>query len=273
MTTIKTNEVTFPKVVLAPVYFKGNGNMVFQNVAEKHRAVINPDTNELYAIASNKYRLLPHEECLEITDTFLKKNDFGVVKKHVSLFENGKMKTTYTFEDLHQDVKTSKKNKGDVINPMFTVRNAYDLTWTYNLEFSGYRVVCSNGLVMPVSLFQYKHKHYNSLTEDSITHMIMKGLNSFQDQIETWNKWQTIATSPYQYESIMTGMEFGKKELNGIQEEIEVSSNLRLDDIKVKSLSYWMFFNILMQYITHQIAIETRRVTLSERAASLFYKR
>ena len=58
---------------------------------------------------------------------------------------------------------------------------------------------------------------------------------------------------PKDYERVMKSLPLSKKDEEAIGKIVETSSEITIADIRLKTLSVWIFFNILCQYITHHV--------------------
>ena len=55
-----------------------------------------------------------------------------------------------------------------------------------------------------------------------------------------------------------------------IHEVVETSSGVMLDDLKTRTLIYWAFFNIVMQYISHRVESINIKAILEQKTRGLF---
>lgn len=243
--------------------FWGEGEL-----CEEHQAIINPKTNHLYAIASDKYSLVKHEDILTSVEEAITENpEFGSFERDVRLgWDGARMRTIYRFPEVEFPI-----NNHDVVNPTIEVHNSYDLSWSKKVLFGAFRLVCSNGLIIGKILmhFQRKHTHLDPGNE-AMKRLLLNGMELFSEQTDLWKTWVDKVTTLEEYETVMNGLDLRKKELEEVHEEVEASSNIMLGDVKRKSLTFWVFYNILCQYITHKIPNEHRRLLLQNEMRKYF---
>jgi len=238
-----------------------------QHLVPDRKAIVNPKTNECYAIVSDRYQLLPYDNLFNATHEVLSDTDWGPFTEKYDILSGGRRAIgVFSFPETKFDVDGA----GDVA-PTVIVKGSYDMTWPVSIDFGGYRFVCSNGLVVGQSFVHYRKKHTVGLDMEAMKWTIRNGMDEFVRVVDTWRAWKALTTSPEQYEYIMTHMYLADKHQEAIHEEIEVSSGIRLDDIKVKTLTYWMFYNIITQYITHKVTSTAMRADLQFRSGQLFY--
>jgi len=232
-----------------------------------YKAIVNPETGDTYSIVSPGYQLVKHEDAIEtVIQAIDKSPEFGKYDVQTDIFsDGGKMNTKITFPDIVYDI-----GKGDPINPTINIKNSYDTGWQYEVRFGAFRLVCSNGLVIGKQFAFYVKKHTQSLNQEVVQQILCKGMEEYSEQTEIWKKWADRVTTSSEYEYTMKELNLTKNEQEVIHQEVEVSSNLMLDDMKTKSLSYWMFYNIICQYITHNVQSQIRKVNLETKARKIF---
>ena len=79
---------------------------------------------------------------------------------------------------------------GDMVTPRLSIRKSYNSKSKYAFMFGFYRLICSNGLVIPVEElkhlnFNYVGKHTNKLDESVAT--LLKKITTFQDFVASHN--------------------------------------------------------------------------------------
>jgi len=133
--------VYFPKADLYPIYYKRNGTML---PIENRKAVVG-ETGTVYAIVSDRYQLLLHEEAYEIVHDILEKlnvKPIQVQEKVAFSRDGGLMHLTIC-------VKEVEVADGDLVGLGFNVFNSYDASSALRFNAGGIRYVCSNGIIIP----------------------------------------------------------------------------------------------------------------------------
>jgi hypothetical protein len=230
--------------------------------------IVNPDNGLVYGVASRNYNLVSHEESVGRMLDVCKTSPFGEPDVDVNFFQGGrKMEAKFTFPWT----KNIDRKVGDIVNPTATIRNSYDFVWMWNLIFGATNLRCLNGMVSWREFFHYEKKHTLSLDPEAIRTITMQGLSNFGDQVEVWKHWTTRITQVDEYEKIMNKLDFGQRDTEALENTVEVSSGVMLDDIKVRTLTYWAFWCIVTQFITHQVGSGLKRVLLNTQASRAFY--
>ena len=109
----------FP-VALEPVYRK-NGSFV---EVPNRLAVVRTDSGATLGIVSRRYKLVTHQDLLEIVAEATKTLDVGPVPRGIYVDRGGaRMRALFKFPALARPVI-----KGDEICPCLTIQNTYDAT-------------------------------------------------------------------------------------------------------------------------------------------------
>jgi len=122
------------------------------------KAIVGED-GTVYNIVSDKYKLVLHQEVVDVVRKVL--NDFGItpLQEKVELSRN--------YAVMLYTVMTDRKIiLGDELWFGFTVTNSYDGSLGIGFNVSGLRLVCENGLIFARQLFKTpKIRHLKSLLE------------------------------------------------------------------------------------------------------------
>ena len=238
-------------------------------ISPGHKAIVNPDTEDIYSVTSKHYKLVKHEDVLDAVVQAVEENpEYGRHESSVWLSDNGaKMHTKLRFPDVEFPIDQG----GDKVNPTVEIFNSYDGSWALKILFGAFRLVCSNGLVVGKILMNYRRKHISEgVNQEKIRMMLGDSLEKFSYQTNLWKSWADRVTTVQDYEAVMGHLPLSEKDREEIGKEVEVSSNIRMDDIKTKSLTYWLFYNILSAYVTHKITSEVKRVNIENAMRNYF---
>jgi hypothetical protein len=77
-------------------------------------------------------------------------------------------------------------------------------------------------------------------------------------------------TTVKDYERVMDGLGLNQTEQAAIGGVVEASSGIKLEEVKQRTLEYWLFYNIVAQFVTHKVESEVRRARLQAQMARLF---
>jgi len=169
--TCKLEEMLFP-VEMASISEKLGLNSI-STTEYGIFAEIGGQTTLLNTCSSN-YELLPNANIFVVIEEMLKSAgiDFTV--------EYGMYQFSRFFADYKLSVGgISVGNDKDLIYPVLRVEHSYNGLWKYKMTFGYFRLICSNGLVVPVS----GHEESNITIVGKHTSKILKSLESLLEKI------------------------------------------------------------------------------------------
>lgn len=259
-----TDTTTVPNAIAVDVNYPDQKLITNAVHADGYKAIIDPATNNLYGILSTKYKIMQHTDVLsKIEDCIYKHPEYGTPVRNITTIQNGaKLRATYRFPEVDVTIKS-----GDIVHPQIEIRNGYDGMWSFGCLFGAFRLVCSNGLVIGEKVLQFKRKHYNPAQQFLMTDMLTDSLENFSEQTEIWKGWLEKIMTPEEVQNDLNALDLREKEMESLSEEVEISSGVT---IATQAITQWIFYNILMQYITHRIESVNRQVELQARLRKVF---
>lgn len=96
---------------------------------------------------SGRYELIPNSEIFPNIRQILIDNQINFTESYTAI-NNARFYATYIIED--QELAYNVGNSGDIIKPQITVQHSYNGLTKYAIVFGYFRLICSNGLVLPV---------------------------------------------------------------------------------------------------------------------------
>jgi hypothetical protein len=271
---METQLITYPKVEERVLFYNHAGAT---RRAEKNRALVDPDTGNLYAVVSDRYQLIPFERSVEMVEEAVTKlPEFGPYERSITFPKAsrgpgkdspGRMLARWRFTNDLVNIG------GHEIAPEIILRRSYDTSWEFWLLAGAFRFVCMNGIVTGEKVLDFRHKHTSGIVMADLQKSLEGSMERFHVQANEWKQWNDRITTIDDYEHVMNVMNFSDGHLESIGNEVEVSSEITLDDIKTKTLSYYLFFQILSQYITHRVKSQMRQQYFFDRQRTAFYGR
>ncbi len=261
-----------PKVEERPVYF-GDDTSRRRIEIKGQKALINPETEEVFSIVTDDYQLIRHEQVIEMAESVVDEmTEYGKPERRVWLPQDGaKMRLQYTFPEAAMTV-AGDTDGGRGIAPSFDAFNSLDGSIALRAIFGAYRIICSNGMTVGTKEIEYRREHHQPMdgTHD-MKAMIIVGMKRFSDQVGIWEKWVDRVTTLAEYENIVTGLKLNKTQTEDLHREVEVSSGVRLEDQKLQAITLWAFYNIVTQFITHRIENQVVQQRMMGRVRRLFH--
>jgi len=253
---MNTTLLPFPEVIEAPVSWGDH-----KAHADGFKALVNPDTGQVFSIVSKDYRLIRHEEAVSrLEDVIQSSGDLGRFEVERSLYNDGaRIRQTYRFIDHAVEINTR-----DLVSPELHLFNSYDVTWPFKVLLGAFRFVCGNGLVVGKTFLHFKRRHVYALEDMGLDEEVETALQRFNRQAGQWRRWAGTQLSGKAYKEIMQAMKFGKKAMALIDDHIEAEFP-DTEAGKLPAVSLWQFYNVVTWYITHHAASLNHRVEMERR--------
>lgn len=265
---MEETQIYYPDVFETPIYHQTqNEDLTRSFLIKDHKAIVDRNNGEVFAVTSESYKLLKYEDIIGVIDGVIKRHpEYGDPIKKVQTINGGaKLSVDWTFPEVEYKI-----TEGDIVHPSIHGLSSYDTSTLLSVLFGAFRIFCSNGLVIGDKFVHYKKKHTQIFNLQAIENAISTGMENFSNQVNLWKTWADKYTTSSEYEHVMSTMKFNKAETEEIHEVVEKSSGIGLDEIKTRTLTYWIFYNILTQYITHKVKSKLRKFQLNEQLRKVF---
>ena len=175
----------FP-VVLRPLYYsKGAG--VDAGYVPKRLAVVHGDTGECLAVVSDRYKLVRHQQLLDLVRAAAADLDVGPVPRGVYVDRRGaRMRAIFKFPALARSVFSR-----DEICPCIKIENTYDATSRITVHIGAFRFVCTNLAVGGGGVFAggFMAVHAGEIPVQEIGRQLSDFLSNFEGITTTYRRW------------------------------------------------------------------------------------
>lgn len=226
------------------------------NQSNRHKALVNVQTGQLYGILSDQYRVVRHEEGLLDIMTQVDANpEFGPIEWSVRGSDDfRKAHLTGRFVERPQEIA-----KGDLVDPTIEYYNSYDGTWGERFLFGAFRLVCSNGMVVGVKISKIQAMHLGKIRPESVLLALGEAMEAFSMQVDLWRGWVDRQLSIAHVEDAIDLLDFNEKEKTSVLNEVDESEEMNL----------WMFYNVITALATHRMGSLDRQVRTWNRLRSV----
>lgn len=255
-------EIEFPTAVLRQVA------CVTRNVhpIEGYKAICDPVNNLVYAIVSDEYKLVQHQEVLDSVQEIVKAHpEWGTPERTVWLSPNGaRKKAVWRFPEIEFEIKT-----GDIVNPTIVAFSSFDTTLAQTITLGGFRLVCSNGMVIGKILAEYKRKHTATLDLGVATKTIDLGMTSYSKVADLWTSYTKRLALKHEY-TLFEELPFHKTEKERILEGMRKIGTVKEWDIengkkkRDAEINAWDMMNLMTEEATHRVEDVTRRTKIMD---------
>ncbi len=259
-------DVNFPDPSLQPVFW---GRKEPRELIDDKRAIVDRNSDHVFAVCSDQYRLVYHEEVVKLAlDATEGLPEYGQPQLKVRTpYEGAKLVVEVNFPELSIEVK-----KDDPVCARFVMRSSYDLGWKLSGAVSALQKVCANGAVGYVQQLGWRKRHLLSTNPADLRLQMTKGLESYSEQVGIWQKWAEKQIDQATYESIWVALPFSEKEKETIEELPQEGTQLLLPEaLRRNELSLWDFHSVITQFTTHNIESEMRKADVEPVVARVFH--
>tara|TARA_R100001244_G_scaffold129960_1_gene101783 strand:+ start:913 stop:1698 length:786 start_codon:yes stop_codon:yes gene_type:complete len=134
-----------------------------------YKLIVREDNNKILSCMTNDYKVVTNKQIVDVATPILAKHK-AVLKEAVSLADGQKTVWKWVIPD-----KKIKIAKNDELNPEIIIKNSYDGSLQVNILAGAFRLVCSNGLVIGVTIGKKSFKHnVNNINLENIDEQIEK---------------------------------------------------------------------------------------------------
>jgi Domain of unknown function (DUF932) len=182
-------------------------------------------------VCSDRYELIPNSEIFPNIREILLNNKIKF-SEHYENLHNARFYATYVIEDKKFAYKVANSN--DVIKPQIRVTHSYNGLTKYSINFGYFRLVCSNGLTIPVE----EMAKYNLSITGKHTSSIKQSFEKLNDTLNYFvDNAEQISLS---INAIFDGMakEFVTKIDDRIKEVLNVANITAIENNNFNTIDY-----------------------------------
>ncbi|RLI66829.1 MAG: hypothetical protein DRO67_00200 [Candidatus Asgardarchaeum californiense] len=241
-----------------------------------YRAVVDRNTDRTFAIVKDGYKVVKHEDVINQMDELCAEfPEYGTPTREVWLSNyGGRMKTRWTFTDVDFEITTLSNGKPDIVHPTMETFASYDTSLAHRTLVGGFRVVCSNGMIVGKILGEYKRKHTASLELGIAKAVLTDGMREYSKATDLWISYANRNASITEincYEEIG----FNKNERASIEASIKSKGKvIQWDNEEKKNrkveINAWELYNVLTQEASHRITDVKRQLKVTDNISKVF---
>jgi hypothetical protein len=198
-------------------------------------AVVRTDTKQSIAIVSDKYKVVPHKEVLDVFHRVknIKEEGVDVCKGGALLFGR------YSIGDKRNKAEVAV---GDVVQFGMRVFNSYDMSTGVGFEVTALRLKCTNGLLVPSSLGRFSFKHFEKVDVPALESEVVGRLKASLEVVNEWDKWLKIKPTEPRINKFF-------EEVNGLGDKD--SEKLLKESLALKDRNVWQIYNVVTAHLSH----------------------
>lgn len=253
------NDILFPVEKVQVTEFDCNSDYAFDIFAY-------PDDEKLRVNScSDRYELVPNADIFPNVRQVLLDNNIEFTENY-QMIDNARFYAQYNITD-DRFKYTMKNSNGDVIQPMLKVQHSYNGLTKYKINFGYFRLVCSNGLVLPV----HEMQEYNLSIEGRHTKAIKASFEKLDEKLKYFveNAAQITTAITAKYDELSGNViknvqdrltevlnvinlkprELKSGEISFPAMDIALSALTRESDLYDGEVNDWLIYNAVNQYI------------------------
>lgn len=220
-------------------------------LSSPYKAIVREDTNEVISIVRDSYKLVRNEELIkELLDQLVGLSTSFKLDHTHSFVQNERMRLQITFPELKM-----QDSESDIALSLF-VHNSYDQSEGVRMYFGAIRAICANGMVFGDVMSKMYHRHTRGFE-----------LSQFKQKLE-----EAVETFPIINHRIRQLERSFVDEALIDSVEKNVSKRLAqqlLQDQQIDSITQWKFFNMLTDYVSHDLE-QNKRARYQQQIAKVF---
>lgn len=211
---------------------------------------------------SPRYELIPNADIFPKIEETLNNNNISYTAEY-SHINNVRFYVNYRITDERYGYKMLNSNGGDKIQPILNVQHSYNGLTKYKITFGYFRLVCTNGLTIPVKEMKDFNLSISGKHTETIKHSFLKldemlkyfSENCLQITLAITSKYESLAGK------MVVNVEDRIKEvLNAVKINAVETKNLNTVDFITEKINNethlyngkvndWLIYNSINQYI------------------------
>lgn len=249
-------------------------------VDSQYDALYRGDTGEQLSVVGRDYQLVTHQDAIEKVQETL--DSMG---ENFDCFREG---LTNRGKKLYAEYKLTNHEfdvDGDGMIPTLVVENSIDRSKSFRSRFGLYRLVCSNGLVVPVKEVQnLRFVHYmDNVDLDQVAAGIKAGLVELKDNFK--HKFQKLNNENIAKNDVQKFLEDqsfpvafkievaqAMIDQNLAMFEYAKTSNIEKPvEVDMGTISAYAWLNVLTYVATHKIQSLNKRIKIDSMISDRYY--
>lgn len=198
-----------------------------------------------YGMVNNSELLMPLYESLT--------KAFGELEIKVNCYRNAEFYVDMSIKEHKVSIQ-----KGDIINPRIRWHNSYNSTIKHEVAFGALRLVCTNGMTLPVWDNKIKFRHTVNMKVRSIAQTVEK-MAEFVDKFDEYTQgYKILAASKVEdinarIEEVVEATKFPIRQIEEVKDKVREEASLLGTGV-----NDWLIYNAFNFQLNHNSAIKTK---------------
>jgi len=211
--------------------------------ADKFRAVVREDTNEVLAVHGKGYKLARNEDIFPQFEDGLRMSNLDLTDMYtkVELNDNG----ASVVKTYHFPAHSVEINNYDAVDMQLRVRNSYDGRWAFSTILGGFRLLCSNGMTIGDTFMSTYGRHTKGLDVSESIKKVDNAAEIYLNHQEVWKHWANRAVTEGQVMTLL------RDEMKFPEAYVSMITGLFMKEAQGMGPTIWALFNALTFWSTH----------------------
>lgn len=225
------------------------------------------DTGLVLGVATKRYSIVQNTDLINAAEALFERQGMGDWNRKTVVTHGGaRMFAVYDFTE--QKISVGKRFTDDLFLRL-RVNNSFDGSQNASFTVGLFRLVCSNGLAMPINTISLAKKHTGTLEADFLARGITRALNSFKEAVPFLNRMTEVQVTRQQgitaIENLVKRGELSERMSKHIIDRWEDPSHTQDTE-----RSAWSLYNAATEYLTHEVA--PKRFEQAEKVTQSFVR-
>lgn len=217
---------------------------------------------------SSQYKVVQHGEAILSVLNSLPDN-FGLDKIEIGVTPDGGRSFAKFTSDKFIEVK-----KGDKVKYQAILENSCDTTKKFFLSGGAFRMICSNGMVIPDERVEHsisRKLHKGGLDLNNEIEQFLRIMEQSIQSLDVWKQYSQKTIDAPKLETFFDYLEIGPRTSSEILEtELRGENNSVAGLLEQRKLTAWDLYNSFTQRITDSDSIESTKIKNGSKIASQF---
>lgn len=221
-------------------------------------ANVRTDTNEVLGVVTDRYEVLQNTDLLNPVEELFRTEGFGDFRrKTISTHNGARVRAIYDFQNYGM-----KLSNGEDLHLRLKVQNSFDGSLRASFQVGMVRLICTNGMAVPVAAVGMTRKHTQALDAALVGAAFERSVNAFKESAPVFDRMTQSRISQSEGNNILLSFEKSKVMSERMRERIQnVWESPRYNEDRERNL--WNLYNAVTQHLTHDV--EGKRFELAER--------
>ena len=204
--------------------------------ASGYKLIVREDNNKVLSCMTNEYRVVTNKEIIDTATPLMKKHK--AVLEESTVLADGQ-KSVWKWRIPHMTIKIAED---DLLNPEIIIKNSYDGSLQVHILAGAFRIVCSNGLVIGVTLGQKNYKH--SVNNKNLDFLDEAVENTINYSLSVGKEFELLAETKLNDDHIIKLIEMFPSQMSEFLVEYLIAR---------KPQNYWDLLNVGTYLATHKM--------------------